>query len=452
MQPGLILEHIRNDLGGQLRNLGYGQWGFSSASWRWALFRTYVRRSGMLGRPDVSIEEERSLRFHNQPLATRYGIELLRHIDQTAGQIDPFWDSLDIAVAWVRGSGMSHLSDGLKRFLQNGGELSVIVGIDLQNTTREGLQALLDLEQHGQCETFVYHNEAGSIFHPKLYLFRNDEEARLIVGSNNITESGLYVNVEAGLQVDTTQDAVVVGEVLDALASWKDTSAKFSFRLTSALLTRLVAELYVPDEATSKVRLREAQTRPQASASAPLFASRRFAPPARPTTPQSQPQTPPQPQTSPQPQTQPRPQSQPQTQAAAQPQPTPGTVLLMRLRKASVTGRPTQTQLPFRVAGTFFRGVNSVRSAHDGYAHGIIQASARGGRNTIKLEIPEMRDFQEPVARFERKPNGEIVYEAYDVGTPGGNQIMADLQAGRRNGTTQMTISNPQSATWWRLI
>jgi HKD family nuclease len=62
----------------------------------------------------------------------------------------------------------------------------VIVGIDIQNTTREGLQALLDLEQYGRCATFVYHNEAGGIFHPKLYLFRNEEEARLIVGSNNI--------------------------------------------------------------------------------------------------------------------------------------------------------------------------------------------------------------------------------------------------------------------------
>jgi hypothetical protein len=128
-----------------------------------------------------------------------------------------------------------------------------------------------------------------------------------------------------------------------------------------------------------------------------------------------------------------------------------GTVLLMRLRKASVTDRPTQTQIPFRVVDTFFQGATAVRSAHDGVSHGIIAATARGNRNTIKLEIPEMRTFAEPVARFERTPNG-IVYETYDVGSPHGNQILQSLQAGQQDGTTQQTIRDPQRATWWRFI
>ncbi len=182
--------------------------------------------------------------FYNQPLAIRFGTELLRHVDQ-AEDIDPFWDTLDIAVAWVRASGMAYLSERLANFLHRGGQLSVIVGIDLQNTTREGLQALLDLERYGRCETFVYHNEAGSIFHPKLYLFRNEEEARLIVGSNNITESGLYVNVEAGLEVDTTADAAVVAQVLDALSSWKDTNSRLAVRLDNDFLSSLVRQGYV---------------------------------------------------------------------------------------------------------------------------------------------------------------------------------------------------------------
>src|SRR5271166_7168076 len=88
--------------------------------------------------------------LYNQPLALRFGTELLRHID-------PVWDQLDIAVAWVRASGMDYLSGRFANFLRHGGALSIIVGIDLENTTREGLQALLDLEQYGACETFVYH-------------------------------------------------------------------------------------------------------------------------------------------------------------------------------------------------------------------------------------------------------------------------------------------------------
>lgn len=376
--------------------------------------------------------------FYNQPLAIRFGTELLRHVDQV-DHIDPFWDTLDIAVAWVRASGMAYLSDRLANFLQQGGRLSIIVGIDLQNTTREGLQALLELERFGQCETFVYHNEAGSVLHPKLYLFRNEEEARLIVGSNNITESGLYVNVEAGLQVDTDVNATVISETLDALSSWKDTASRLAVRLDGDFLARLSHDGYVPDEAAARAELRrERADRPRRAPA--LFASRRFAAPAgvrREAHPAARAGA-----------RAPRPAVAP---VAAEARVPTGTVLLMRLRKASVTDRPTQTQIPFRVVDTFFTGANQVRSTHSGEAHGIIEASARGNRNTIKLEIPEMRDFAQPVARFEKASEG-IVYEAYDVGTPQGNQIMTSLEEGRHDRTTQMTISDADRATWWRFI
>ena len=218
--------------------------------------------------------------FYSQPLAIRFGTELLRHVDQV-DRIPPYWDTLDIAVAWVRASGMAHLSDRLANFLQHGGQLSVVVGIDLLNTTREGLQALLDLERHGRCETFVYHNEAGSIFHPKLYLFRNEEEARLIVGSDNITESGLYVNVEAGLQVDTSVNSTVIAQTLDALSSWKDTTSRLAVRLDNAFLARLISDGYLPDEAAARAQQRQQRTARPRRETPPLFASRRFAAPAR---------------------------------------------------------------------------------------------------------------------------------------------------------------------------
>ncbi len=378
--------------------------------------------------------------LYNQPLGIRFGTELLRHIDE-GDQVDPFWDSLDIAVAWVRSSGMAHLSNRLINFLSHGGQLSVIVGIDLRNTTREGLQALLNLEQHGRCETYVYHNEAGSIFHPKLYLFRNEEEARLIVGSNNITESGLYVNVEAGLQVDTELDARVIAQALDAISSWKDTDSDLAARLTPDFLGLLCSEGYVPDEALARTQMRREGTRRSTSGNPPLFASRRFVAPASgratvPATPTSGAQAPKVPAD-----------GQPEERAELE----LGTTLLMRLRKASITDRPTQTQIPLRVVDTFFQVATEVRSAHSGEDHGIIQATARGARNTIKLEIPEMREFVQPLARFEKTPDG-IIYETYDVGTPQGNQILASLVEGKRNGTTQMSISDAERATWWRFI
>jgi len=333
---------------------------------------------------------------------------------------------------------MAYLSQQLAAFLRGGGEVSVVVGIDLQNTTREGLQALLDLEQYGECETHVYHNEAQSVFHPKLYLFRNEEEARLIVGSNNITEAGLYVNVEAGLQTDVAVDSPIIVQVLEALASWKDTASRLAFRLDPALLQRLVNEGYVPDEATARAQLRQArQRRGAAAARPPIFGSRSFSPPANVgaarvaasrTTVLRQPAIP-----------------------LAQPVAAGGTVLLMRLRRASATARRTQVQIPIRVVDVFFGNTNQVISTHSGIGHNIIRARVRGGLNTIKLEMPEINNFVQPFARFEHTPAG-IAYQVYDLGSPQGNQILASLQQGRNDRTTQLSISDSNRATWWRFI
>lgn len=370
--------------------------------------------------------------FYNQPLSIRFGTELQRNINEEIG-LESYWDSLDVAVAWVRASALHHLHDKLVRFLGHGGCLSFVVGIDLQNTTREGLDALLNLERYGKVETFVFHNEAGGVFHPKVYLFRNEEEARLIVGSNNLTESGLYTNVEAGLQLDTDAASPVILQAMDALSSWKDASSRLSIKLDAALLARLSAEGYVPDEATARARSTKHRGAPGSRAGAPIFGSRRFSAPTRPAaTPAAA--------------------ALPST-ATALPAPgvPTGTVLLMRLRKASVTDRPTQTQIPLRVADTFFAGATEVRSVHSGDPHRIILASARGGRNTVKLEIPEMRVFADPVARFERGPLG-ISYEVYDVGVPQGRQIMDSLEEGLARGTTQTSVSDVTIATWWKFI
>jgi hypothetical protein len=113
--------------------------------------------------------------------------------------------------------------------------------------------------------------------------------------------------------------------------------------------------------------------------------------------------------------------------------------------------RGTQTQIPIRLTETFFANAREVRSTQTDLTHGIRLAKAGGRRNTMKLEMPEIRNFEQPMARFEQTQNG-IVYEVYDLGSPQGNQIMAALLEGRRENATQMSISNVETATWWRFI
>lgn len=363
---------------------------------------------------------------------------MLQQVDPT---IAPHWDSLDIAVAWVRASGMAHLNERFTAFLRHGGRLCFVVGIDLKNTTREGLQALLDLEQFGAAETYVYHNEAGSIFHPKLYLFRNRQEARLIVGSNNLTQAGLFVNVEAGLQVDTKSTAPLVLQALDALATWKDTSGQLAYRLNADFLEALATGDYVIDERASRDIFRQEKARRTARRTPALFGSKRFGAPVVE-------------RVGVQPRATTRTKPAKGVKTAATPTgaptsrvPSPGDTVIMRLRVA----RGTQTQIPMRLTSTFFANDRSVTSGRTGEAHGINVAKARGAPNTMKLELPETLNLTQPMARFERTPQG-IVYEVYDLGTPGGNQIMAALEEGRRDNSTQMTISDAERATWWRFI
>lgn len=340
---------------------------------------------------------------------------------------------------------MNHLRERFGEFLRNGGRLSMVVGIDLKNTTQEGLQSLLDLERFGRAETYVYHNESGSIFHPKLYLFRNHQEARLIVGSNNLTEAGLFINVEAGLQLDTRANSPIVRQAIDALESWKDGAAQLSLRLDAALLTRLVAGGYVIDERTARDQLRQERGRRTTARTQPVFGSKRFAAPnvARPQAPRV---------AAPVPVAMTAPAArQPTQQTAPVPPvaaaPAIGDTVLMRLRMA----RGTQTQIPIRLTDTFFANALTLTNANTGAVHKIRLARAKGRPNTMKLEMPETRTFAQPMARFARTQRG-IEYEVYDLGTPSGNQIFAALDEGFATNQTQTTISTRESATWWRLI
>ena len=369
--------------------------------------------------------------LYNQPLSLRFGVELSNDI-RRGGKIDPYWDELSIAVAWVRASGTAHLSDALSSFLTKGGTLKFVVGIDLHNTTREGLAALLEFEKLGNCSTYVCHNEAGSIFHPKVYLFENEEEARLIVGSNNLTAAGLYINVEAGLRVDASADEDVIVQARQAIDSWRDPSTNMAKKLTDDLLDQLVANGYVTDENAMKTAQRKRQAARANRSGSKLFGARSYRAPSTP----------------------PAPQVTGKNSGSAGPSAATapaGNVLLMRLRSAG-PARSTQTQIPKRLANTFFAGVVEVQSAHSATPHGINPAAARGNdSNTLKLEIPEMRDFSDRFARFERTANG-VTYEVYDIGTPKGNQIKQRLDAGFLSGDTQMSISDKSTATWWLSI
>lgn len=357
--------------------------------------------------------------FYNQPLVHRFGRALTTDI--TSGG----WEHLEIAVAWVRRSGTRHIHAPVKRFLRSGGLAQVTVGIDIENTSREGLEDLLQLEADGRIETHVHHNEAGPTFHPKVYLLHGPIAARLIVGSNNLTEAGLFVNTEAGLQLDTNLSDPVVADARAALAGWRDTSTGLARRLDAGLLESLSEAGYILREADLRARRTQSETRKRGEGHGEvrLFRSQRVPVP-------------------------------PAEMSEIIPVDGASAVLLMRVRRASEELRRTQIQVPIRVAGTpFFRGVNSALSETSGRSWQLRPARARGTINTVKLELPEIAEMTDPVVRFERHGN-VIRYRAFDGSSLLGAPIRGALLRGfdTTPPQTRATTNNRESATWWRFI
>jgi hypothetical protein len=252
----------------------------------------------------------------------------------------------------------------------------------------------------------------------------------LIVGSNNLTEAGLFSNTEAGLQVDAGINDPIIIEARTALASWRDPQDGLARKLDQTLLNDLVSEGYVLPEAKLRQRRRDSERVAKAArlVGTPrrqLFGRKVISVPPRP---------------------------------AAQPVQAPvraasiGRVLLMRVRRVSETERRTQVQFPKRLVRTnFFVQINSVTSSHDGRVHELREAKVS---NTIRVELPEIDPMADPVLRVERTPNA-IIYEAYDANSVLGRPIMEALRRGLNQvpPTTVLTIPrNPTSSTWYRFI
>lgn len=179
--------------------------------------------------------------------AFRLGDFLQRHLQ------DPNWREFKAAVAFAKRSGTKHIRADLRAFSARG-LVKLAVGVDCRGTSREGLEDLLStLAPRG--EVYVFHNELESTFHPKVYVFRNDQRAALAIGSGNLTEGGLFTNYEASialeLDLSSDPDRGLFEEVEANLASWMDARQPTVRRLSTELITQLVQQQYVlPEERT----------------------------------------------------------------------------------------------------------------------------------------------------------------------------------------------------------
>ena len=341
----------------------------------------------------------------------------------SSGQI---WSDFLFATAWVNQGGISFLKDSFSRFLSAGGRIGCTIGLDFAGTSEEALQTIIDLQNShpGHLKSYVYKNDhPSSTFHPKVYLFLNEEKALLIVGSNNLTRAGLTTNVECSLGLLGNASDEPFTSADTRLRQWQTpepdslSDPPLIRPLTSKLLGELRAEGYVQTE-IQRASQRAQERRSEGTRNRRLFATKalqsRFAPPQATASPQIRTKKAPK---------------------ASQAKPLPANQAIFKVRghRSTGTNHGTQIQVPKGLRfSPFMAPAQVIKSSHDEEPRDL-RTSHRGGRpNYWYFEAPEVRGI--PLDRRLLRlfwKHDELWYEALDASTAQGKKLLKALDDGR---------------------
>lgn len=147
-------------------------------------------------------------------------------------------------VAFAAISGVSTILKNLKIASKNYSQLRFFIGVDNMGTSKEALELLLK----ENIETYIYHDQKDYItYHPKIYLFEGPVFTRVIIGSSNLTNSGIKTNIEASVQIDfrtktDKQGEKLLSEIKNNFSELLNLKSKQLSKLTSELIEKLVAD------------------------------------------------------------------------------------------------------------------------------------------------------------------------------------------------------------------
>jgi HKD family nuclease len=133
--------------------------------------------------------------------------------DSTTGNLiidslaDVQFNSFNAFVAFVSVGGINNIIDQLTAFKARGGVIRLYVGVDLNGTSKEALEKLIELE----LETYIVFSPNNIIYHPKIYAFEGDTFSRAVVGSSNFTERGLFQSIESSVCVNFNNEDDEIG-------------------------------------------------------------------------------------------------------------------------------------------------------------------------------------------------------------------------------------------------
>ena len=141
------------------------------------------------------------------PYAATDGNSLLNLLVRQFGSGN--WTNFKAGIAFCKQSGnVQEFLDAMQAFADGGGEIEITFGADAfggetKGSDYEALETILTkFNDYPNVKIYLYH-ERSRTFHPKVYLFSNEEnqQALLIVGSSNWSMGGLVDNIEVDVAI-----------------------------------------------------------------------------------------------------------------------------------------------------------------------------------------------------------------------------------------------------------
>lgn len=166
--------------------------------------------------------------------------------------------SVTIVSAFSSRSSVIRLKKALLELHAVSAKVRLVCGVDMGGTSKEVLEELAGWP----IEVVIFKNrKSGVTFHPKIYVIEKGDSADIYIGSNNLTEGGLFKNYEGAAIVSYSLPAdnesyVQANRELQYFLDPKEPIAKL---LDQAFLEKLLLRNDIPSEAEARARAKVAK-------------------------------------------------------------------------------------------------------------------------------------------------------------------------------------------------
>ncbi len=134
-----------------------------------------------------------------------------------------------IAVAFFKKTGFNIISKAFNQSLEKGNKITLVCGLDFYQTEPEALKEVYSLSQkYNNCKLMIKKQDVKSTFHPKIYYFKNEKKATLIIGSANFTKGGFESNFELSISSTFELASKENKEITSLIDKIKNSSTVFS--------------------------------------------------------------------------------------------------------------------------------------------------------------------------------------------------------------------------------